>query len=163
MKEEQTIEYLYEGLENEILRGRVEAILRINIRQRRLYKHLYYIFSTISIGTPIFVNILQVMDGSILGQQNLKLITMIFTTITILASTFIAMFSFKEQWKSRVNLVDALMAQLVSFQIGVGQPEEIDYEELGRRIESIIGQFNKEKMAFIDAQNVNIKSKKDTK
>ena len=163
MKEQEESKYLYENIEDEFVRKHIEATMVKSIRASVLYKRCYYIFSSISILTPILVTIFQTLDSQVFTHNDLRIYTMFLMTITMISSSVIAIFSFKEQWKVHHKFVERLKTELVNLHVNKNSEEELDYEGFITDIQGIINEFNRERMKVIEVHSMQTKSNESKK
>ena len=163
MKEQKESKYLYENIEDEFVRKHIETNMTRSIKASVLNKRCYYIFSSLSILPPILVTIFQTLDTHVFTHNDLRVYTMILMTITMISSSVIAIFNFKEQWKINRKLVEKLKTELVSFNIKKNTGEELDYETFINNMQYLISEFNKENMRVIDLHSMQTKSSEHKK
>lgn len=163
MKEQESSRYLYENIEDEFVRKHIEATIIKSIKASVIYKRCYYVFSSLSILTPILVTIFQTLDSQVFTHNDLRVYTMFLMTIAMISSSVIAIFSFKEQWKIHHKFVEKLKTELVSLNVKKSSGEELEYEEFTANMQSLINEFNRETMKMMDVHSMHTRSSETKK
>ena len=151
MKEIEDSKYLYNDIEDPFLKQRMMTLLNWNIRKATIYKRSYYTFSILSMISPIAITILNSMDGMAILKDNVRIISVLLTTVATISSALTVLYRYKEKWKEHRKLVEKLKAEIVKMHIK-NQKQDEELKILSRNIEELVLESNTQIMKLVDSE-----------
>lgn len=151
MREIKESTYLYQDIEDVILKNRIMTSLNSAIKRAVIYKRCYYTFTCFNIISPLLVSIFHSLDSNIFLEMNIQTYSVILSTITTISAALISLYHFKDQWKDYRKVAEQLKSELVKFHMRSDIYKDKDLTVLSESIEKIIAAGHMVELKIIDS------------
>ena len=138
MREIKESAYLYQDIEDVVLKNRIMTSLNWTIKKAVIYKRCYYTFTCFNIISPLLVSIFHSLDSNIFLEMNIQTYSVILSTVTTISAALISLYHFKDQWKDYRNVAEQLKSELVKFHMRSDTYKDKNITVLSESIEEII-------------------------
>lgn len=151
MREIKESAYLYQDIEDIVLKKRIMYSLNWAIKKAVIYKRCYYTFTCFNIISPLLVSIFHSLDSNTFLRLNIQTYSVILSTITTISAALISLFHFKDQWKDYRQMAEQLKSELIEFHMRSGIYKDMNLTALSESIERIIAAGNVAELKIIDS------------
>lgn len=151
MREIKESAYLYQDIEDMVLKKRIMYSLNWAIKKAVIYKRCYYTFTCFNIISPLLVSIFHSLDSNTFLRLNIQTYSVILSTITTISAALISLFHFKDQWKDYRQMAEQLKSELIEFHMRSGIYKDMNLTALSESIERIIAAGNVAELKIIDS------------
>lgn len=151
MREIEESAYLYQDIEDIVLKKRIMYSLNWAIKKAVIYKRCYYTFTCFNIISPLLVSIFHSLDSNTFLRLNIQTYSVILSTITTISAALISLFHFKDQWKDYRKMAEQLKSELIEFHMRSGIYKDMNLTALSESIEKIIAVGHVAELKIIDS------------
>lgn len=151
MREIEESAYLYQDIENVVLKNRIMYSLNWVIKKAVIYKRCYYTLTCFNIITPLLVSIFHSLDSNTFFRMNMQTYSVILSTITTISAALLSLYHFKDQWKDYRQVAEQLKSELIKFHMGSGIYKNKDLKVLSESLEKIITTGQVAELKIIDS------------
>lgn len=135
-KEKEDFHELYDGIDNEVLKARIQSTGEWYIDSAFRYKWIFYILSAVGIIIPILVTVANGMTLSEKCTVVVKNTTIIFSAVTALSTAFLSFTKCREKWTLYRTAIEKMKNALVLYWAGKIQDPEL--RELIQKLETLM-------------------------
>lgn len=151
MREIEESTYLYQDIENVVLKNRIMYSLNWVIKKAVIYKRCYYTLTCFNIITPLLVSIFHSLDSNTFLRMNIQTYSVILSTITTISAALLSLYHFKDQWKDYRQVAEQLKSELIKFHMESGIYKDKDLKVLSESLEKIITTGQVAELKIIDS------------
>lgn len=151
MREIEESAYLYQDIENVVLKNRIMYSLNWAIKKAVIYKRCYYTLTCFNIIAPLLVSIFHSLDSNTFLRLNIQTYSVILSTITTISAALLSLYHFKDQWKDYRKVAEQLKSELIEFHMRSDIYKDKNLTTLSESIEKIIAAGHIAELKIIDS------------